>query len=150
LAGLVDCAEPAELWPIAPLLVELEVRLADVLGLDDVSELVDGLVEALELDELLGLDAEVEPSLPVTEDDEEPWPCTPRAASVCWSRLPVCGRPCDCWKLRSALCVAGPIWPSIAPASKPFSFSACCAERTSDVSWLADGVVESLDEAEEF
>ena len=65
--------EPAELWPIAPLLVELEVLgLADVLGLDDVSELVDGLVEPLELDELLGLDAEVEPSLPVTEDDEEP------------------------------------------------------------------------------
>jgi hypothetical protein len=66
-------------------------------------------------------------------DDDAPPPCTPSAASVCWSSCPDAVRLFCCWNCLSAAWVFGPIWPSIGPTSRPLDCSACWAWRTS---WL--------------
>jgi hypothetical protein len=89
---------------------------------------LDGLL-ALELDGLLalGLRDPVLPVLapPLVESLEEPLdaepdePLTPRAASVCRSRLPEAWIPLDCWNSFTAAWVFGPALPSAGPASMP-------------------------------
>ncbi len=111
--------------------------LDDVDGvLDGVDGVLAGVELLLVLSELLGA------LLELGEADE---PCTPSADKVCESRLAVVVRPLDCWKFFSAACVLGPILPSILPALKPLSFSACWASRTSAWS-LAPNDAEVVDE----
>ena len=113
--------EPEELPSVELLdpieLPEVDVSEPSVLPCDDV-------LEPVEL-------------LSPSEADEPP-PCTPSAERVCWSRLPdepIC---CDCWNCLSAERVCGPSLPSIWPASKPLSLSACCTSRTVDSSFCDD------------
>lgn len=112
------------------------VRSEDEEG-DEAPLEADGL-PALELDgefalELPELDGELEaPALaPLDEpldapaDAEPEDPPTPRAASVCWSSLPVDWIPFDCWNSFTAAWVFGPSLPSAGPESMPavLSFS---------------------------
>jgi hypothetical protein len=99
---LVDVGEFDE---APPLMLVAELGEAEVLDEGDESiEDDDGDVIELEL----GFDSEV-------DDCELAEP--PRADCVCVSRPLEPDRPCADWKERSALCVFGPMTPSIGPGS---------------------------------
>lgn len=98
-------------------------------------------------DELLG---SLDPWPDDWDDDALP-PCTPSAASVCWSSCPDALRLFFCWNCLIAASVLGPSCPSMEPTSNPLLCSACWASRTSELPCedaLLEEEVLSLEEPE--